>query len=183
MLREMAQKAHDTLDRVGVDYFVIGRMAVPAWGEPVASRDIDLVLVLEKEKINKLLVELKKEGFKFEHEKVREKLGAGKPAKLRYEEPYSLDLRVATFTIDRQALKRALSFEIFGREWKVAPPEELILYKLGSMKARDIEDIKSILKNPNLKLDWNRMEELANTLSKEYSQDFKERFKKLKTLY
>ncbi|MDI6839559.1 MAG: nucleotidyltransferase [bacterium] len=87
-------------------------------------------------------------------------------------------------TIDRVALERAVEVKIFGKKWRVARPEELILYKLGRRKLTrfDEQDIKELIEAQSDNLDWKRMECLADTLRNEYASDFKERFKKLKKL-
>jgi len=183
MLREVAIKTHNALNKTGVDYFLIGRVASSCWGIPIATANIDIVIVTTKDKLDKLLEKFKEEGFTFEHDKVKAKLSDKLPAKLSYEEGYSIDLRIVSYTIDCEALKRAVKLKIFDKEWKISSPEELIIYKLASAKPKDWEDIKGILKNESIKLDWKRMEWLAETLAKEYKADFIDKFKELQEFY
>ncbi|GEM_PF-7133542 len=183
MLREVALKTHNALSRAKVDYFLIGKVASSCWGMPAATANIDIVIVAKEKEMDELLQELKKEGFDFNYDKVKSKLLDKLPAKLNYKEGYSIDLRVASYTIDLEALKRAVKLKIFNKEWKIAPPEEIIIYKLASAKPSDWEDIKGILKNEALDLDWVRMEYLTKTLAREYKADFIERFEELKDFY
>ncbi len=170
------------MHKINVDYFLIGRVACSCWGIPVATANIDIVIIADKERLNELLKEFEKEGFDFNYGKVKNKLLNRLPAKLTYKEGYSIDLRMASYTIDHEAIKRAVKLRIFNKDWKISPPEELIIYKLGSAKPKDWEDIKGILKNEAINLDWKRMEWLAKTLSEEYKPNFIERFKRLEKL-
>jgi hypothetical protein len=182
MLNEIAIKINDILDRKHIDYFIIGRIAVACWGIPITTMNIDIVLSIEENKINELLGEFVKANFNFSKEKTYKKLIEGKPAKLWYKQDFSIDLRIVKFTIDYEALNRSKIFTIWDKKWKIAPPEELIIYKLGSAKPKDWEDIKGILKNKALNLDWKRMEWLSKTLEDEFELNFLKKFEKLKKL-
>ena len=158
-------------------------MASSCWGIPTATATIDIVLVATKEEVDELLKEFKKEGFSFDYDKVKTKILDKLPAKLGYKEGYSIDLRIISYTIDAGALKRAVKLKIFNKKWKIAPPEELIIYKLASANPKDWEDIRGILKNEALDLDWMRMERLAKTVAKEYKPDFIDKFQELQEFY
>lgn len=115
MLREMAIKAHNVLSKKKIDYFLIGRVASSCWGIPTATANIDIVIVATKNEVVGLLVEFEKAGFSFDYDRVKAKLLDKLPAKLIYKEGYSIDLRIASYTIDSEALKRAIKLEIFKR--------------------------------------------------------------------
>ncbi|MEW6684598.1 MAG: nucleotidyltransferase [Candidatus Edwardsbacteria bacterium] len=182
MLKEISIKTNEILNSKKIDYCIIGRIAVACWGMPISTANMDIVLAIKENKINELLEEFIKARFVFSKEKTYKKLSEGKPAKLWYEDEFSIDLRIVKFTIDYEALKRAKAFKIWDKEWKIAPPEELIIYKLGRAKPKDWEDIKAILKNKTLRLDWRRMEWLSKTLEEEFEPNFFKRFEKLKKL-
>ncbi|HIE43206.1 MAG TPA: hypothetical protein EYP78_00210, partial [Candidatus Omnitrophica bacterium] len=86
ILRKIAIKTHNTLSKIGVDYFLIGRVASSCWGIPTATATIDIVLVATKEEVDELLKEFKKEGFSFDYDKVKTKILDKLPAKLGYKE-------------------------------------------------------------------------------------------------
>ena len=182
MLKQMSIKINEILSRKNIDYFIIGRIAVACWGFPVTTLNIDIVLSIKDKEIKILLNEFIKADFIFSKENVYKKLSQGKPAKLWFKENFSIDLRIVKFTIDYEALNRANIFKIWDREWKITPPEELIIYKLGSAKPKDWEDIRGILKNKELKLDWKRMKWLSETLEKEFEPGFFKKFERLKKL-
>lgn len=183
MLREIAIKTHNVLDKIEVEYFLIGRAASSCWGVPTATANIDIVIVATKAKIDSLLKEFKNEGFAFDYDKVKTKLSQKLPAKLTYKEGYSIDLRIASYTIDYEAIKRVVKLKIFNKDWNISPPEELIIYKLLAGKPKDWDDIRGIMKNKAIKLDWKRMEYLAKTLANEYNLTFINKFKELQEVY
>ncbi len=179
MLKEIAQKVNEVLSRLQIDYFVMGRVAVACWGIPAATLNIDIVISIEKEDIKNFLLEMEKIGLKFDFDKTLCKLEEGRPAKLWYKEGISVGVRVASFTIDYEALDGAKEVEIWGKKWKICPPEELIVYKLAAEKPKDIEDIKGILMNKNLNLNWEKINQLCKTLDEEYEKNFLKKFEKL----
>jgi len=181
MLKEISIKVNKILNSKKVDYFIIGRIAVACWGNPVTTLNMDIVISIKKG-LEELLDEFAKVGFKFEKERTYKKLMDGKPAKLWYKEDFSIDLRIVRFTIDFESLSSAKKIKLWNNEWKIAALEELIIYKLGSAKSRDWEDIKSILRNKTIKLDWDRMEYLAKTLQDEFEKNFLKKYEKLRNM-
>ena len=185
-LHNMAARIHSLIQNAQIDQsFVIGGVACSQWKEPRQTYDLDIVVVIPADQADRLLLALDKQGFKPAKPRPKERLQKLLPVKFRDPQTTrSVDFRIASYTIDHEAFKRAKEVEIFGRKWKVAPPEELILYKLGrtNLTQFDNQDITGILQEQGDKLDWKRMEWLADTLSKEYAPDFKQRLDKAKDL-
>jgi len=177
-IEDLGKRIHAVLEKMRIRFFVVGAVDCGVWGKPRRTFDIDLVIVIEPGRVDNLLSILQSQGFTPAKPKAKERLMKNLPVKFRDPKTTrSVDFRIASYTIDREALERATEVEIFGKRWKVAPPEELILYKLGrrNLTRFDREDIQGIIETQGDKLDWDRMERLANSLSKEYSPDFRER--------
>lgn len=184
MLKDIAKKVEKVLKELGCNYFAIGRLPVVYWGRPVATMDIDLVIEIEKSKLAECISSLLKEGFSLDStpEEAEKRLRVGKPKKFMLSPPYSVDLRISEFTIDKEALKRAIEVEIFGVKWKIPQPEELIVYKMAGGQSKDWEDIEGILMNRSIKLDWGRIKWLSKTVEEEYDSEFMGKFRKLQKL-
>ena len=57
-LLESAAHLQSVLQQAGIDLMVIGGLAVVAWGEPRATKDADLKVLLQREQAKRLLVAL-----------------------------------------------------------------------------------------------------------------------------
>jgi len=139
------------LDKLKLDYCVIGGLAVNAYAEPVASLDLDLVLAIgDIEKLLKL-IESSKEKFsvkKFTHS-------------LNLEHPDS-DLRIQIQTDERYQsfIKGASVREVLGYKMKVAKLEDLLHGKVWaysdkerrkSKRQKDLADIMRLVEtHPHL---------------------------------
>jgi hypothetical protein len=51
------------LERMGIDYVIVGGVAVSSWGTPRTTRDLDVIIALEVGNIDELSENLHKMGF------------------------------------------------------------------------------------------------------------------------
>lgn len=139
------------LEKLKLDYCVIGGLAVNAYAEPVASLDLDLVLAIGD--IEKLLkqFEVSKEKFsvkKFTHS-------------LNLEHPDSdLRIQIQTDEIYQPFIKNGTIKKVLGYEMKVASLEDLLKGKIWaysdeerrkSKRQKDLADIMRLVEtHPNL---------------------------------
>lgn len=167
----------ERLRQEGIASAVVGGIALSIWGEPRATRDVDLRVLLGREEAHRLLAALtndyalladnplttlQKMGFLF----VQDRAGV------------RLDLLLADTAFDREVVRRARPTEIApGKVIQVCSPEDLLIYKLISTRPRDHEDAASIVHRQGDALDdayiehWLRQFELAlddSTLLEEY---------------
>lgn len=79
---------------------------------------------------------------------------------------------------ERQAIERAIEIKIGRTEVKFAVLEDLVIHKIVAGRARDMEDIKSVLlKNPNY--DDLYIEKWLGEFDKSLNENFIEKFKTL----
>ncbi len=137
---DILQQFLDLLARTGMDYCVIGGLAVNAYAEPVVSLDLDIVIASEG--IDQLIAEVGDQFSvrRFEH---RVNLNSAK-SNLRIQ--LQTDLRYQSFHfIEKAQLK-----QVMGYEMKVAALEDVLLGKVWaysdserrpSKRQKDLADI------------------------------------------
>lgn len=150
MFEQLIVKIGNSLDKASIPYIIIGGQAVLLYGEPRLTRDIDITLGINIDKLPELL-------------DVIEYIGATpipEDIETFVRETYVLPARDAISDIridfifsstpyERQAIKRANKIKIKETYINFASIEDVIIHKIFAGRPRDIEDVKSIiLKKP-----------------------------------
>lgn len=158
------------LEKAGIPYMLTGGIAVSFWGAPRTTFDIDMVLEIHKEDVEKIVGVFKKEFYiskeavsgAIRHQTtfniIHYKTGLKIDFLLRKNNPH----RVLEF-------KRRLKKRIFGKDIFIVSPEDLILVKLqwfrDSQSTRHLEDIKSIFRISGDTLDFKYLKKWADRQS------------------
>jgi len=164
------------LEKAGIPSVVIGGLAVSVWGEPRLTRDVDLKVLGRREERGRLLQLLadctplhadpdeafRRHGIAFFHD----------PNGTR------VDVMLAETSFDETAIGRARMIEMQpGLFVRVCSPEDLIIYKMVSVRPQDRSDVEGIIRrqgdtlDDDYVLDWLRQFEQAlddSTLVVEY---------------
>jgi len=150
MFQELLKRVARALDDAHIPYMVIGGQAVLLYGEPRLTRDIDITLGLGVENLTRLEALTGALGL-------RTLVADDKEFVTRTMVLPTIDDRsgirvdfIFSFSpYERQALARAKKIELQGTPITFVALEDLIIHKVIAGRARDIEDIKTILvKNP-----------------------------------
>ena len=165
-MQEMLSRLKELLDELGAPYVIIGGLAAAILGIPRTTVDADVVLLLPSEEAERLVRLVEKYGFQPEP-KALAKLTEGRPAKFAFSRRFSLDIRLASFTLDREAIRRARTFPLLGHSFRFSSPEDLIVYKLARWAPLDQEDVRHILRRFGPSLAWSYIEEQVQRLSQE----------------
>ncbi|MGB9870680.1 MAG: nucleotidyltransferase [Anaerolineae bacterium] len=144
-LIEAVVSLQERLQRAGIPSVVVGGLALSVWGEPRATRDVDVRVLLGRDEAHRLLSALadeyalladepletlRKMGFLF----VQDRTGV------------RLDLLLADTDFDRKVVERARPVEIApGKVILVCSAEDLLIYKWISTHPRDDENAASIV--------------------------------------
>jgi hypothetical protein len=169
-LKEAFIFINDLVRSERIDHVYIGALAATAHGRPRTTSDIDIVVVIHPKDIGKFLGLIEEYGLSLgeRKEEIKRKLERGLPAKIPWDAAFSIDIRIATFTLDEEALSGAEDVSPrAGETFKVAPAEEIVVYKLARFARRDKGDIKGILQMQRGALDWGRIERLAKITADE----------------
>ena len=165
-LVEALLRAQTALRAAGIDSAAIGALALSVWGRARATSDVDLKVLLSRDRASDLLEALP--GYQTlvdEPAQVLQTLGF---VFLRDPGGCRVDLLLADVGFDEEAVRRAIEVEILpGQRARVCTPEDLVIYKLISTRPRDQEDAESVVLRQGAALDatyvegWLRELELA----------------------
>ena len=162
------------IEAAGVTYLIGGAVAAWAWGEPRATLDLDLVVDVPLEAVDRLSEELEKRGMLVPAEIIRDNI-----LESRSDLPINAIHMYCGYKADlyplregdelrASALQRRQKIDMgepFG-ELYLHSPEDLIIYKLCfyslSQQTKHIRDITSIVITLGDELDFDYIENWAN---------------------
>lgn len=175
MFERLLKKIARQLKQASTPYMVIGGQAVLLYGEPRLTRDIDVTLGIganESEKIRRIVSII---GLKILVKNSKEfvKRNMVLPA-IEEKSGIRVDFIFSFSPYERQAIERGKDIKLGRTLVRFASLEDVVIHKVIAGRARDMEDIKSILlKNP--KYDSN---EIAKWL-KQFDHSLGEHFLKV----
>jgi hypothetical protein len=156
-LLSAAKEVLDLLDEARVPACLIGALAVHRWGEPRATRDVDVSVLApygDEGRVLDLLLgrfasrRTDARPFAIEHRVLLLKSATGP----------DLDLALAAFPFELEALERASAWEAApGVRLRTCPAEHLIIYKLVAARPHDLVDIEGIVRRQRGRLDVDRI--------------------------
>lgn len=155
-IEEIVKIVADFLNREGIDYVFVGAIAVSAWGNPRSTRDVDLIVVLEPNVIEKFVDFLRKNDFIVEREEIesaiKEKSHFSIMDKLS---DYWIDVKGIYDERDRLTFERKFKLKFNKTKIFLSSPEDTIASKLLFASEQDIVDAKSIyVRQKNLDLKY-----------------------------
>lgn len=165
---ELLKKIAGILDKLGISYIVTGGIAVVIWGRPRFTADIDVVIELLPEKLDKLAEELLKIDKEVYVDKRMMQRALERKGEFNFIHPASglkVDFWILKDDIySKEQIRRRVKKKIGHTFAFFSSPEDLILSKLlwhkESESTRQLEDIESVLKIQT-KLDWNYLQKWA----------------------
>ena len=151
---ELLKKLGQILKKLKIPYIITGGIAVVVWGRPRFTADIDVVIELKKEKLDKLAEELLKIDKEVYVDKLSMQRALEHKGEFNFIHPAS-GLKIDFWIFKNDAfdvlrLKRGIKKKIGNTYVFLSSPEDLILAKLLwykiSESTRQLEDIESVLK-------------------------------------
>jgi len=175
MFTQLLKRIAATLDRLRIPYMIIGGQAVLLHGEPRLTRDIDITVGITTEEMDLMLDAVEDIGL---IPLVDPKDFSLRTLVLPCQDPES-DIRVdfifSFSPYEHQAMERVCLVEIEGVNVKFASAEDLVIHKVFAGRARDMEDVKSVLiKNPEM--DSRYIRKWLSELAKATGEAFVSRF-------
>ncbi len=151
---EMITTLNEELHLKKIPYVVIGGIAASLLGKPRMTMDSDIVIVLDNAKVPEFIHGMRQRGFSVSassEPKIISRLQRGLPVKLRYRKHFSVDVRIAHYSLDTNAIRRAKSYHLFSVRLPIASPEDLVAFKIARFNALDQSDIQAIFaKQPKI---------------------------------
>lgn len=165
-LDEVFKKVITFLNKLKVEYIVIGGIAAGTIGEPRMTQDIDIDLLLSKKNIPDFLKKMEKAGFRIDEEKSLKRAQKTGTFQIFLEE-YHIDFIIASTDFEREAIKRKKIMNLYDIKGYFPTPEDLILFKIIPGRPIDISDIEKIGIRYSGKLDKKYLTDWARKLSGE----------------
>jgi uncharacterized nucleotidyltransferase DUF6036 len=151
-VHHVALRIIELLERHSVPYAVMGGVAVPVWGIPRATYDVDVVLSVGEEGLREFLERAKDDGFQVDPpyqagfrdvlkgmEKIRIEWWTAESRRVE------VDVFLVTTAYQESAFSRRRRVRLDGREVWVLSAADLILHKLVAGRPKDLADIQNIL--------------------------------------
>ena len=184
MFERLLKKTALQLKKASIPYMVIGGQALLLYGEPRLTRDIDIALGMGVNELNKLKEVISGVGLKILVKKEKKFVEQNMVLPTMDEKSgIRVDFIFSFSPYERQAIERAKDIRL-GRTWvRFASLEDVVIHKVIAGRARDLEDIKSILlKNPTYDSEdiekW--LEEFDKSLGEQFLKVFRNIEKELR---
>ncbi len=144
------------LDGLGIPYVVIGGLAVQYWGEPRATHDVDVTVLVpaggEQEFIRRCVERFAPRisdalDFALQHRVLLVYASNGCP----------VDLALGLSGYETELMRRACVVTLAGYPVRLVGAEDLVIHKCVAGRPRDLEDVRSILvRQPGLDMRYIR---------------------------
>jgi hypothetical protein len=142
----------------GLPSVAIGGVAVTVWGEPRLTRDVDVKVLAGRDDREQVLAVLHK--YTPLHADPNEALRRQGIAFFQDEAGVRIDIMLAETSFDETAIARAQTIELQPNQpVRICTAEDLIVYKMLSLRSKDQADVESIIRRQGDKLDDAYVEE------------------------
>lgn len=134
------------LDALAAPSMIIGGIAVVAAGVPRQTIDVDATVRGRDADLDEVLAVCAAEGITPRIEKAREFARERQVLLLKHDATgVTIEISFAWLPFEEKALERAIETEFAGLRFRVAVPEDLIVYKAAAWRDRDRSDIERLL--------------------------------------
>jgi predicted nucleotidyltransferase len=150
---EAAVQVARWLEKEGIPHFFIGGIALQYWGEPRLTRDVDVTVLVAGEKLDAFLEKVTK-AFKPRLPDASDFARRHRVLLIETESgvPVDISLGIPGYEEEVWAHSIEVEFHPFGK-LRLISAEDLIIHKCVAGRARDVEDVVSILVKQQLKID------------------------------
>lgn len=125
------------------DYLIIGGLAVNVLGEPRMTEDLDIILFVDENAVDKFLSATSKLGFIFKEHVIKSDLKEKRAFRLFYDGLH-FDIILPSTNFEKEALKRKKAVKLWGIEAMFPTPEDLIIFKVIPGRPKDLIDASTV---------------------------------------
>ncbi len=154
MFERLLKKVALQLKEASIPYMVIGGQAVLLYGEPRLTRDIDITMGIGVDGVDKVKKTIQIIGLKSLIQKEKEFVEKNMVLPtIDKKSGIRIDFIFSFSPYERQAIERAKDIKLGRSLVRFASLEDVVIHKIIAGRARDLEDVRSILlKNPRYDL-------------------------------
>lgn len=185
MFQNLLKKVASELVKQKIPYMVIGGQALLVYGEPRLTKDIDITLGIGLDGLNKIKSIVEKLKLKYLIANVEDFVQKTMVLPVIDEKSgIRIDFIFSFSPYERQAIKRTNDIKFGKTVVKFASLEDVVIHKIIAERARDIEDVKSILlKNPDYDSEYIRhwLTEFDKSLKENFIETFNKLVEELRT--
>ena len=171
------------LEEFGVEYVLIGGLAVAIHGEPRFTADIDICIKLARNRISSFIKAAAAHGLHPAEPSVEDfaKKTGVLPFIAEWGPLCMIDFIIAQNPIELSAIRRSQAVESRGLSVRCITAEDLLIHKLASSRAKDHEDAAAIIERQAGAMDYAYIEKWLARIEQE-AGDKKplQRYKKLR---
>jgi hypothetical protein len=158
--------------RARVLYVLIGAWALAVWGRPRATVDVDFLVLVNEEDLNRLGSVMTRAGMDLDETWLDwNPILRGYQLRFHYHS-FTIDLLRPRDPHDQQIFQQRRKKRMDGQYYWVVAPEDFILQKLKVGRPKDFEDALSILEQLRDKLDLTYLEQWARKLGVREELDY-----------
>lgn len=184
MFQNLLRRTATELNRRHIPYMIIGGQAVLLYGEPRLTKSVDITLGIGINGLGRVITAAKRLKLKILVSGAEEFVSETMVLPTIDEKSASrVDFIFSSSAYERTAIKRAVSVRIGKTPVRFASLEDLVIHKIISGRARDFEDIKSVLlKNPrhNVRYISTWLRKFDAALEENFSQSFRKILKEIR---
>lgn len=133
------------LEYHAIPHMLIGGIATTFWGEPRATLDVDLSLLVPEADLSGFLERLPPHVVPRAPQPVLEFIERTRVLPLRHSSGIDIDLVFAVLPFEEEALERAIEVPIQDAIVRMVTAEDLVLMKIISERAKDRGDVATVL--------------------------------------
>jgi hypothetical protein len=179
LVEEAALELVALLDELNLQYMLIGGVAVGLWGEPRATLDVDITILVEPEQLAPT-VQIFSSRLPLRTSKPLDIARRDRVLPVKAPNGVAVDLLFASWPIEKQALDRAVALKIGKLPVRVAPLDYLLFLKLISERPKDTADAEALMRRHRGKIDVSWLEAELSALADSTAQpDMLVRFQRL----
>jgi predicted nucleotidyltransferase len=183
MFQDLIEKTARMLEEKGIAYMLIGGQAVLLYGEPRATKDIDVTLDIGPDRLPDILEIVRNLGWKL----LVEDPNTFVPKTLvlpcqDLQTGIRIDLIFSFSEYEHRAIQRVKRVPIGDTNVRFASAEDIIIQKVIAGRPRDLEDVKLIMaKNPEVDIPYihSWLIQFSESLSQPFLKIFDEINKKI----
>ena len=161
----------EILDNMHITYVLIGGIAVSSWGNPRTTKDLDIIVVLKMDDIDKFHKNLEKGGFSFDIKDIKDSINEKTHFTIFDDHSeYHIDAKGIYNKFDALTVRNKHIIRYEGHDMCIASAEDTIAHKLLFGGHQDVKDAESILaRQPHINSTY--LEELCRNLGVSHELD------------